>query len=79
MMHDEGFVKGIDAGGYGSKDWIELQLNWRGHEFLDTLRDSGVWAQTKDIVAKAGGGGLQVMLNVGTALLTEIAKGLLLK
>lgn len=24
-------------------DWLDLQLTWQGHDFLNTLRDPTVW------------------------------------
>ena len=31
------------------------RLTWEGHDFLDTIRDEGVWSSTKEAVGKAGG------------------------
>lgn len=57
-------------------DWLDLQLTWHGHEFLDTLRDPTVWERAKGVAEKAGGASLQVLLEVGKAIIVETAKGL---
>ena len=41
-------------------------LTWHGHEFLDTVRDPGIWRSTKAQASKVAG--------VGVELLWEIAK-----
>ncbi|MHB1871977.1 MAG: DUF2513 domain-containing protein [Steroidobacteraceae bacterium] len=43
-------------------------LTWRGHEFLDTIRDPEIWRKTKDAASKAGG--------FTVSLLADLAKGL---
>lgn len=77
LLVDEGFLTGIEAHTLAQRNWMTLSLTWKGHEFLDTLRDPTVWERTKVIAAKAGGGGLQVLLDVGKAVIVEAAKGLL--
>ena len=32
-----------------------IELTWAGHDFLDTIRDEGVWSSTKEAVGKVGG------------------------
>ena len=43
ILIDAGFLTGIDASSMTSLDWLDLQLTWKGHEFLDTLRDPTIW------------------------------------
>lgn len=44
-------------------------LSWRGHDFLDTIRDEEIWRQTKEGAKKAGG--------FTVDLLADLAKGLI--
>ncbi len=44
-------------------------LTWRGHEFLDTVRDPEIWRKTKEGASKAGG--------FTVSLLADLAKGLI--
>lgn len=46
-------------------------LTWDGHDFLDTVRDPKIWAQTKDGALAAGGFTFD--------LLKDLAKGFLRK
>ncbi|WP_051882328.1 DUF2513 domain-containing protein [Parvularcula oceani] len=32
-----------------------VELTWKGHDFLDTIHDEGVWSSTKEAVGKVGG------------------------
>ncbi len=48
-----------------------LRLSWSGHEFLDSARDTTVWAKAK---TKLGKTGTSVSLSVLTSLLTKLAK-----
>lgn len=79
LIVDEGFVTGVEAHTLVEKNWFSLQLTWRGHEFLDTLRDPTVWSKTKEVAAKAGGASLQVFMEIGKAVIVETAKGLIAK
>lgn len=64
MLIEEGFVT-------GRKQFpLVGALTWKGHEFLDTVRDGEIWRQTKDTAAKAGAYSLQALF----AIATEIAK-----
>lgn len=47
------------------------KLTWRGHDFLDTIRDPAIWRETKEGAKKAGGFSLE--------LLSALAKGLIKK
>lgn len=70
MLTDEvGFVSGIDAKTLSGPNWLKLELTWRGHEFLDQIRDPAIWAAAKAGAKKAGGFSLE--------LIGELAKGLI--
>ena len=74
MLVYEGFLDGVDASSMDGPAWLNLELKWRGHEFLSTLRDLTVWEKTKAVAGKAGGGGVQIMLEIGKTIITEAAK-----
>jgi hypothetical protein len=54
--------------------WLTLQLTWRGHEFLETVRDPEVWKRTKDGARKAGNFGLGFVVELAKAYGKHIAK-----
>jgi predicted MarR family transcription regulator len=61
-----GLVEGSrDRRAHGQAPMVSA-LTWEGHEFLDNIRDPGVWAETKE---KA-----KPLLSVSLAVLAEIAK-----
>ena len=58
LIIEAGFVVGevvsdADQGGIPVGAAI-LRLTWKGHEFLDSIRDPSVWQQAKDYVLRPG-------------------------
>lgn len=46
-----------------------LRISWDGYEYLDLLRDEGIWKKTKAAVKEEGGSlALEVIKSVATAL-----------
>ena len=55
MLTEEAkFLTGICVSTYGGKHWVDLELTWQGHEFLDAVRDPEVWGRAKDGAEAAG-------------------------
>ncbi|MDF2900348.1 MAG: hypothetical protein K0Q62_407 [Phenylobacterium sp.] len=54
--------------------WLPKRLTFRGHEFLDTIRDPEVWRLTQEGAAKAGGAGVQFLWELGKAYARQVAK-----
>ena len=63
MLVEEGFVRG--KSGFMGMPVIH-KLTWKGHEFLDDIRDPDIWTKTKE---RAKG-----LTTVGIELIWEIAK-----
>ena len=42
-------------------------LTWRGHEFVDTLRDPTIWERVKSGASSAGGVGISLLVEMGKA------------
>jgi hypothetical protein len=55
------------AGGF----WVVESISWKGHDFIDAVRDPEIWSQTKSGIEKVGGFTLD--------LIVAMAKGLLKK
>jgi hypothetical protein len=60
--HSQSFIEDID---YGPVQ--VLGLTWKGHDFLDSIRDPAVWRKTKEGASKVGGAGFGVILELGKA------------
>lgn len=69
LLTEAGFVKGNMAGSTP----IISRLTWEGHEFVDDIKDSGVWESTKARVAGLSGVALSVIAEIAKA---EIKKKL---
>jgi hypothetical protein len=72
MLIDEAeFVSGIPLHTMLAKNWTDLRLTWKGHDFLDSVRDPEIWEKTKKGVEGAGG--------FTVDLLKDLAKGFIKK
>lgn len=47
LMMDDGLLAGVGRG--------TMRITAAGHDFLDAIRDEGVWTKTKQAVAETGG------------------------
>jgi Hypothetical protein (DUF2513) len=76
------FLMGQDQGGLlhvavttvfggASPQALAEHITWKGHEFLDSVKNETVWQRVKAAVVKKGGG---ASLEVVTALAVETAK-----
>lgn len=75
MLIDEtGFVTGIEAHSMEHMQWMELKLTWRGHEFIEQVRDPEVWARTKEGAKKAGNFGIEFLIEIAKAYGKHVAK-----
>lgn len=63
LLQDAGFVEFTRASG---GIWIVTRMTWKGHEFIDSVRDGEVWKWVKQGGAKIG--------NASVALMWELAK-----
>ena len=64
LLCDAGYVVQINETGY--------RLSSQGHDFIEAIRDEGIWHQTKRKVAETGG-------NASIEMIKTIAIGLLKK
>jgi len=68
LLLQGGYLEGMTIGGVGtSVGYIVRSLTWEGHDLLDSIRDQGVWRETKEKLRKVGG-------NVSIAVMMEVAK-----
>src|SRR4051812_47450662 len=71
LVEEIGLVTGIgmDVGEQGNEteDWEDLRLTWRGHDFLDSIRDPAVWSQTKEGAKKLGGASFDMFIELAKA------------
>lgn len=74
LLAEAGLLLAIDAGGMGAFEWEAIRLTYKGHEFVDTIRDHEVWRRTKEGAEKAGVAGLGVLLELGKAYGRQLLK-----
>lgn len=49
-------------------------LSWKGHEFLDTIRNDKIWDETKQIAAQVGNSSIPVLLEIGKSTVMKYLK-----
>lgn len=74
LLHEAGFIVGDDLTTDDGLEWLPKRLTYKGHEFLDTVRDGEVWRRTKAGAEKAGVAGLGLLLELGKAYGKEVLK-----
>ena len=57
-----------------SLDHTIKNMTWEGHQFLDNIRDNGVWKDTKAVIAKFSSVSLGLMSDVASKVITELVK-----
>lgn len=67
LLDEAGFIEGEDLSTIGNYEWQPRRLTYKGHEFLDTIRDGEVWRRTKEGAEKAGGASLSFIWELGKA------------
>ncbi|MEE1866945.1 DUF2513 domain-containing protein [Pseudomonas auratipiscis] len=74
LLDEAGLVAGIDLGSIGQFEWQPKRLTYKGHEFLDSIRDPEIWRRTKEGAEKAGVGGLGFLVEIGKAYCKQMLK-----
>ncbi|QHG68185.1 DUF2513 domain-containing protein [Pseudomonas putida] len=74
LLAEAGFLKADNVGGMNSFEWQATRLTYKGHEFLDTVRDPEIWRRTKEGAERAGVAGLGVLLEIGKAYGKQLMK-----
>ncbi len=72
MLIDEaGLIEGISAHTLSKMNWLNIRVTWKGHEYLDNIRDPEIWRKTKEGAAKVG--------DFSVDIIGALAKGLIKK
>lgn len=67
LLCDKGFLSREGKSGY--------RLTSAGHDFIEAIRDNGIWQKTKDTVAQNGGSAtLDIIKQIATAFLVKQIK-----
>lgn len=54
-----------------------VDLTFKGHQFLETIRENKIWSKTKGILGKIGSSGFGLVTQVATSVLTDLANSYL--
>ena len=65
MLVEAGFVTGRESSSFGGTPTAVIgRMTWKGHEFLDAVRNEDIWSKTKSIAGKAGVASLEAVLGI---------------
>lgn len=70
LLSDAGFVEFERLNG---GVWLVKRMTWKGHEFLETVRDGEVWKRTRAGLTKVGNTSLTMVLDLAKAYAKHIA------
>lgn len=73
ILADGGLIDVIDTNTHDSQTFscFVKAITWQGHEFLDSVRDDGVWSQTREKLKPFGSASLEIVKSVAVACLTS--------
>ena len=77
IIEEARLVRGNESAMFGDEDqevWDDLQLTWRGHDFLDQVRDDEIWRLTKEGANKAKGFTFDLLASLARGLIKEKIK-----
>jgi len=75
IMQEAGLLRAIEVSTADELVLHPSRLTWEGHEFLEAIKDDGIWNQAKDVVLEKGGG---LVFDVLQAVLVQIIKNAVL-
>ena len=75
LLADAGLLNYIDGSAMGDDvpNYLIEGLTWRGHDFVDSIRDNTVWKRTKEALKPVGAVSIEVIASVATKIIKEIA------
>lgn len=73
VMVGGGLLDVVDASAMGDRFGYYLikGISWYGHEFLDSVRNEGVWSHTKEALRPVGSASLGVIMSIATSVLNK--------
>lgn len=71
MLTEAEMIESRDASHMQGRGIIVLRMTWKGHEYLDNIRDPEIWEKTKSGAEKIGGFSLDIV--------SALAKGFIKK
>lgn len=77
LIYQAGFINGEPTKSSTSDRLISVlpfDLTWRGHEFLDTVRDPEIWRRAKAGAASAGTASIEFIWSMAKALIGSAIK-----
>lgn len=69
---EAGFLNSINTSSLGGSSYRITGITWHGHQFLDNIRDDGVWKETKKKASKVAGVSLDVVSELASATLKRM-------
>lgn len=72
MLKDTGYINAQFHGYDNQYIYCISSLTWKGHQFLDNIRDNGVWQKTKSILSKFTSVSLEITSQVASQVIANL-------
>lgn len=56
LMCEAGLIEASEQKNRAESNWTPRRVTWRGHEFLDAIRNDTLWSKVKEAVLEKTGG-----------------------
>ena len=76
LLDDAGLLHGLDRSAIGVYRWSAGTLTWRGHEFVEAIRDEAVWKEALAISGTSENGTVFEILHKALIQVLEKRAGL---
>ena len=76
-LYEAGYIdadKHVFFGSHGIPSIEIKSITWDGHQFLDNVRDDGVWKNTKNIISGFASASIGIINNVATQVISGMIK-----
>ncbi len=73
LLEQAGFIRkrNVDPTEMGDFPYAGYEISWTGYDYLDAIRDDGIWKKTKEGAASVGGVSLGIMKEIATAYIKQ--------
>lgn len=68
---EAGYIDAIDASSMDGSSYLVKNITWSGHQFLDNIRDDGIWKKTKATASKLTGVSLPILTELANSFIKQ--------
>lgn len=66
------FVNAVDTSTTSTYGYIVICITWKGHNFLNNIREKTIWPKTKSIANKIGVKSFEALVQISSNVISQI-------